>query len=83
MIKPGYPYLDIVRDCKNMFPDIPISIYQVSGEYCMLWYAAEAGAIDLKAGVLESIESGLRAGTIINRSNFNYYILHSKDIGMA
>ena len=64
MIKPGYPYLDIVRDAHEMFPDIPIAIYQVSGEYAMLWHAAKAGVVDLKQGVMESLESGLRAGSI-------------------
>jgi porphobilinogen synthase len=62
MVKPGYPYLDIVRDAKELFPDIPIAIYQVSGEYAMLWHAAQNGVVDLKQGVLESLESGLRAG---------------------
>ena len=75
MVKPGYPYLDIVRDASNMFPNIPISIYQVSGEYCMLWHAAQAGAIDLRAGVLEAVESGLRAGATVIITYFTPKIL--------
>ncbi|KAJ3155938.1 hypothetical protein HDU89_005501 [Geranomyces variabilis] len=65
MVKPGYPYLDIVRDTHEMYPDYPLAIYQVSGEYAMLWHAAQAGALDLKPAVLESLESGLRAGANI------------------
>jgi porphobilinogen synthase len=65
MVKPGYPYLDIVRDAKELFPDIPIAIYQVSGEYAMLWHAAQNGVVDLEQGVRESLESGLRAGFFI------------------
>lgn len=63
MVKPGYPYLDIVRDAKELVPDIPLAIYQVSGEYAMLWHAAQNNVVDLKAAVMESIESGIRAGT--------------------
>jgi porphobilinogen synthase len=33
MVKPGYPYLDIVRDTKELVPDLPLAVYQVSGEY--------------------------------------------------
>jgi porphobilinogen synthase len=65
MVKPGYPYLDIVRDAKELYPDIPIAIYQVSGEYAMLWYAAQHGVVDLEQGVRESLEAGIRAGATI------------------
>jgi Delta-aminolevulinic acid dehydratase len=53
------PYLDIVRDAKNM-TNLPIAIYQVSGEYAMLWHAAEAGALDLKGSVMESLRKSER-----------------------
>jgi porphobilinogen synthase len=75
MVKPGYPYLDIVRDAKTMFPDIPIAIYQVSGEYSMLWHAAQNGVVDLQQGVLESLESGLRAGATILITYFTPMVL--------
>ena len=65
MVKPGYPYLDIVRDAKELLPDLPLAIYQVSGEYAMLWHAAEKNVFTLKDGVFESLESGIRAGKII------------------
>ncbi|KAJ3113921.1 hypothetical protein HDU96_002763 [Phlyctochytrium bullatum] len=64
MVKPGYPYLDIVRDAKELVPDLPLAIYQVSGEYAMIWHAAQNKVFDLKAGVLEATESALRADWI-------------------
>jgi len=65
MVKPGGPYLDIIRDAKQMFPEYPIAVYQVSGEYAMLHHAGTAGAFDLKTAVLESMDSFLRAGATI------------------
>jgi len=65
MVKPAYPYLDIVRDAKELVPDLPLAIYQVSGEYAMLWHSAQAGVFDLKTAVLESLEGALRAGANI------------------
>ncbi|KAJ3196666.1 hypothetical protein HK101_008120 [Irineochytrium annulatum] len=65
MVKPGYPYLDIVRDAKELLPDLPLAIYQVSGEYAMIWHAAQNGVFDLRAGVLEATQSALRAGANI------------------
>ena len=44
------------------YPDLPLAIYQVSGEYAMLWHAAAAGAMDLKTAVLESCVAFRRAG---------------------
>lgn len=65
MVKPGYPYLDIVRDAKNKYPDYPVAIYQVSGEYAMLWHASQNGVVDLKEAVMEVMHSSLRAGANI------------------
>ena len=48
MVKPGMPYLDLVRDCKNAFPHLPLAVYQVSGEYACLYHGAKAGAVDLR-----------------------------------
>ncbi|KAG4077577.1 hypothetical protein HA402_003004 [Bradysia odoriphaga] len=62
MVKPGLPYLDIVRDTKNKFPNLPMFIYQVSGEYAMLHHGASSGAIDKNSAVLEVITSMRRAG---------------------
>jgi porphobilinogen synthase len=65
MVKPGLPYLDIVRDARSLFPDIPIAIYQVSGEYAMLWHGAQHNVVDLREGVIESLECCLRAGIFL------------------
>ncbi len=61
MVKPGMPYLDIVRRVKDEF-DVPTYAYQVSGEYAMLKAAAQNGWLDEKACVLESLLAFKRAG---------------------
>ncbi|GFO24776.1 delta-aminolevulinic acid dehydratase, partial [Plakobranchus ocellatus] len=43
-------------------PTHPLAIYQVSGEYAMLYHAAQAGALDLKEAVMETLQSMRRAG---------------------
>lgn len=61
MVKPGMPYLDIVRRVKDEFK-MPTYAYQVSGEYAMLKAAAQNGWLDEKACVLESLLAFKRAG---------------------
>lgn len=61
MIKPGMPYLDIVRRVKDQC-GAPTFVYQVSGEYAMLKAAAQNGWLDEQATVLESLLSMKRAG---------------------
>jgi porphobilinogen synthase len=61
MIKPGLPYLDIVRQTKDLFR-VPTFVYQVSGEYAMLKAAAQQGWLDENAIVLESLIAMKRAG---------------------
>jgi len=61
MIKPGMPYLDIVRRVKERF-GVPTFVYQVSGEYAMLMAAAGHGWLDERAAVLESLTCIKRAG---------------------
>ncbi len=61
MIKPGMPYLDIVRRVKDRF-GAPTFVYQVSGEYAMLVAAAQNGWLDERAVVMESLLSIKRAG---------------------
>ncbi len=61
MIKPGMPYLDIVRRVKDEF-GAPTFVYQVSGEYAMLMAASANGWLDEKAVVMESLLSIKRAG---------------------
>jgi porphobilinogen synthase len=61
MVKPGLPYLDIVRRVKERF-EVPVFAYQVSGEYAMLEAAAAAGAGEREALVLETLMAFKRAG---------------------
>jgi len=61
MVKPGLPYLDIVRRVKDSF-GVPTFVYQVSGEYAMLKAAAMNGWLDERACVLEALTSIRRAG---------------------
>lgn len=61
MVKPGLPYLDIVRRVKDEFR-VPTCVYQVSGEYAMLKAAGQNGWIDEKACALEALLSMKRAG---------------------
>lgn len=61
MVKPGLPYLDIVREVKNM-SEVPVAVYQVSGEYAMLKAAAANGWLDHDAVMMEQLVSIKRAG---------------------
>lgn len=61
MIKPGMPYLDVIRRARDAF-NVPIYAYQVSGEYAMIEMAGAAGAINRDAAVLESLWAFKRAG---------------------
>lgn len=64
IVKPGMPYLDIVRDVKNHFT-LPVVIYNVSGEYSMVKAAAQNGWIDEKSVVMEMLVGMKRAGADI------------------
>ena len=61
MVKPGLPYLDIVRRVKDAF-GVPTFVYQVSGEYAMLKAASQNGWLDERACALEALVSIKRAG---------------------
>jgi porphobilinogen synthase len=65
MVKPGTPYLDILRETADLAKDYPIAVYQVSGEYSMLYQAAKAGVFDLKQVVLETMAGFTRAGATL------------------
>ncbi len=69
MVKPGLCYLDIVREIKNEV-DVPVAVYQVSGEYAMLKAAAEKGWLDHDAIMLEQITAIKRAGADVIASYF-------------
>jgi len=61
MVKPGMPYLDIVRRVKQQF-GVPTFAYQVSGEYAMLEAAARNGWLDRDAVMMEALLAFKRAG---------------------
>jgi porphobilinogen synthase len=69
MVKPGLCYLDIVRDIRNAV-DVPVAVYQVSGEYAMIKAAAEKGWLDHDAVVLEQLTAIKRAGASMIASYF-------------
>ncbi|AEM70523.1 Porphobilinogen synthase [Allomuricauda ruestringensis DSM 13258] len=69
MVKPGLCYLDIVREIRNDV-DVPVAVYQVSGEYAMVKAAAEKGWLDHDAVMLEQLTAIKRAGANIIASYF-------------
>lgn len=69
MVKPGLCYLDIVRDIRNAV-DVPVAVYQVSGEYAMIKAASEKGWLDHDAVMLEQLLAIKRAGAHIIASYF-------------
>ncbi|GGC04443.1 delta-aminolevulinic acid dehydratase [Novosphingobium endophyticum] len=73
MVKPGLPYLDIVRRVKETF-EVPVFAYQVSGEYAMIEAAVAAGAGDRDALVLETLLAFKRAGC---SGVLTYYAAHA------
>jgi porphobilinogen synthase len=81
MVKPGMPYLDIVRRIKDTFA-VPIAVYQVSGEYAMIAAAANNGWLDRRSVVLESLMAMRRAGANMVLSYFSIeaaYYLRGED----
>lgn len=62
MVKPGLPYLDMIRRTKDEF-GVPVAAFQVSGEYAMLRCAADEGAFDFEDAALEALRCFRRAGT--------------------
>jgi porphobilinogen synthase len=69
MVKPGLCYLDIVREIKNEV-EVPVAVYQVSGEYAMVKAAAEKGWLDHDAVMMEQLTAIKRAGADIIASYF-------------
>ena len=61
MVKPGMPYLDIIRRVKDRF-EVPVFAYQVSGEYAMIMAAVQNGWLDHDRAMLESLVAFKRAG---------------------
>ena len=61
MVKPGLPYLDILREVKNAV-NVPVSVYNISGEYAMIKAAAKMGWIDENKAIIETLTCFKRAG---------------------
>jgi porphobilinogen synthase len=75
MVKPCLAYLDIVKQIKTEYPYHPLAVYQVSGEYAMIWHGAAAKAFDLRMILIETITSLRRAGADIVISYYTPIIL--------
>ncbi|MBC8017142.1 MAG: porphobilinogen synthase, partial [Verrucomicrobia bacterium] len=73
MVKPGLSYLDILRDLRNEY-NLPLAVYNVSGEYSMIKAAAANGWIDEERVVLETMLAFKRAGADI------IITYHAKDV---
>lgn len=65
MVKPALAYLDIVKDVKTKHPEYPLFVYQVSGEYAMIYHASKQGALDLRTSLNEILLSMRRAGKLL------------------
>lgn len=64
MVKPAMAYLDILKTIKGRYPEYPMFVYQVSGEYSMIYSGAQAGVFELKAVLMEILGSFRRAGKL-------------------
>jgi porphobilinogen synthase len=62
MVKPALPYLDVIRQLRDTFPELPLAAYNVSGEYAMIKAAAANGWLDEPSAVLEALTGIRRAG---------------------
>lgn len=71
MVKPALAYLDLVRDTKTAYPNHPLFVYQVSGEYAMIYHGAQAAAFDLKTILTETLTSMRRAGQLLKQTQEN------------
>ena len=61
MVKPGMPYLDILSQLRQK-SELPLAVYQISGEYAMIRLASDAGALDYQSAMMESLMAFKRAG---------------------
>ncbi|MBX2825446.1 MAG: porphobilinogen synthase [Gammaproteobacteria bacterium] len=74
MVKPGMPYLDVLARLRER-TDLPLAVYQVSGEYAMIKFASAAGALDEDDAITESLTAFKRAGADLILSYFTpHYI---------
>lgn len=73
MVKPALAYLDLIQDARDI-SDVPVAAYNVSGEYAMIKFAAQAGALNEQAAALESLLAIRRAGADLI---FSYWALQA------
>jgi porphobilinogen synthase len=71
MVKPALPYLDLIRQARERF-DVPLSAYQVSGEFSMIMAAVERGWLDYERAMMESLTSIRRAGADFILTYFSF-----------
>lgn len=76
MVKPGMPFLDVISEASQRF-DVHVFSYQVSGEYAMIKFAAENGALNWEKAIIESLVSLKRAGS---SAIFTYAALEVADL---
>lgn len=62
MVKPVMAYMDVLKTLKDKYPSYPMFVYQVSGEYAMIYSGSQSGAFELKAVLMEILSSLRRAG---------------------
>jgi porphobilinogen synthase len=79
MVKPGLPYLDVIRLVRDNF-DLPVAAYQVSGEYSQIKAAGQLGWIDETAVALESLVAFKRAGADLILSYFTQDLLKARHV---
>ena len=76
MVKPGMPYLDVLARIRDRTA-LPLAVYQVSGEYAMIKFAAQAGALDEERVVHESLGAFKRAGADLILSYFTRQVIRA------
>lgn len=76
MVKPALAYLDVIREAKATFPEMPLYAYNVSGEYSMISAAASNGWLDRKTAALEALMGIRRAGADYT---ITYFALEAAD----
>ena len=79
MVKPGIFYIDMVAWLADSNPGVPIAAYQTSGEYSMLYYAAEKGVFDLNEILIENITAYKWAGVNILLTYYTPWLLDLLD----
>ncbi|CAH0558707.1 unnamed protein product [Brassicogethes aeneus] len=75
MVKPAMAYMDILKEVKDKYPHYPMFVYQVSGEYAMIYHAAQKGAFDLKLALMEILGSLRRAGADVIITYYTPFVL--------